>query len=115
MSSKKPQAFGDKYRRCMVSSVAGYEERDDGEVWIFLKSGETVKLKFGNAYLSNLAMRKFDGYFKTDTPENDPCKVCCRKDVPEPRYTNGNTYCTFCNGHGEFKPPGENPHDDEEE
>ena len=83
MSNKKarPEVFGDKHRRCLISSIAGYEATGKGGVNIHLKSGETVTLEFNKEYLQKLAMARLDGYFALDTPETDCCTVCVKKNV----------------------------------
>ena len=120
MSQKgKPPVFGDIHRRCLVSSIAGYELREDGVIYIFLKSGETVELQFNVDYLAAKAMEKLDGYFKVDTPEGDPCEICVRKDVEDPAlaeddHIEDKTYCKQCDDdefYVKFREPGKDPHD----
>ncbi len=108
----KPEVFGDKYRRCMISSIAGYTKATHGVIIIHLKSGETMDLEFGVDYLAKKAMARLDAYFAVDTPESDACSLCRRKDLDDPETQDGYTYCNSCSDRtlDEFRPPDTDPH-----
>lgn len=108
----KPEAFGDKHRRCVISSIAGYEVTTLGGIKIHLKSGETIDLQFEVDYLAEKAMTRLDAYFAVDTPESDACSLCRRKDLDDPETQDGYTYCNSCSDRtlDEFRPPDADPH-----
>ena len=104
----KPETFGDKHSRCLISSIAGYDLIDGGKIQIHLKSGETMELFYQVEYLAKLAFDKLDSYFKVDAPEAIACNICVNKDKIDPAEENNNrTFCDFCYKDKEhFKAPG---------
>ena len=115
MATKKvAELFGDGYRGCLMSSVAGFNQREGGLLDIHLKSGGKVQLQFGNDYLCDLAKAKLESYFIVTNMEANPCNVCSRNDIPDPSFEQtgtSRTYCRDCSGYDEFREPGVDPHD----
>ena len=114
-TKKKPELFGDGYRGCLMSSVAGFNQKEDGHLDIHLKSGDVVHLQFGNDYLADLAKEKLESYFTVTNMESNPCNVCSRSDIVDTSYEQKDrkrTYCYHCQGYDEFRKPGTDPHDE---
>ena len=104
----RPDVFGDEFGRCLISSIAGYELMDNGQINVYLKSGETSTFDFEVSYLANKAFAKLDSFFKTSLPTARACDVCSNKDRIDDDDSIGRTFCDFCFSHKEhFKAPGE--------
>jgi len=97
---KKPEAFGDKSSRCLISSIDSYSLQRDGTINIYKKSGEYLVFDFDTSYLAKIAFKKLDSYFTVDTPETDACSVCVRKDVK--MKNEDHTWCFFCHSRADF-------------
>jgi len=107
----KPVAFGDKFVRCLIASIASYELRKYGKIDINQKSGDTITLDFEVDYLGEIAFAELDSYFKTNLPMAKACDVCANKNRVDPEEADGplkRTFCDFCYAEkSHFAPPGE--------
>jgi hypothetical protein len=101
---KKPEAFGNNHRRCLIASIGSYGQVANGVIEIYLKSGETVSLDFEVDYLAQAALKKLDSYFTVDKMPASACKICSNNDVPDDEH-NHLTHCDSCRNHNRFKPP----------
>lgn len=94
-TKSKPKVFADEYRRCLFTSIAGYQELDRAKILVDLKSGGQMTFEFHAEHLATAALKILDENHVLTQPRFDPCPDCANKDVPlaegEP-----STYCDVC-------------------
>lgn len=113
-TTKKLETFADRFKRCQISSISGYEQMDNAKIQVHLKSGDSMLFDFGVEYLSDIAFADLDKQFKMLAPQHDPCAICINKDVIDPNEDGILTFCEFCDepDYGDFKVAGEDEDDD---